>query len=212
MTPARWVLASPAMTAQRGSDTGDRVAEAVGPAGEAVEGAETRVDAVLAHLVGLYQLIDCDPALADTAAFCVAYGYPPEDSANTIIVAAKEDPPRYVACVVLATTRLDVNRAVRKKMGARKVSFASAQETQALTGMSIGGVTAVGLPETLELWVDSAVMARPLIVLGGGSRRRKIVAAPSLLLELAGAEVVERLAVAAPQAPLAGGDPAEGTS
>src|SRR5215208_2807077 len=117
-----------------------------------------------------YALFACDPALADTAAFCAAYGFAPEDSANTIIVIGKSDPPVFAACVVLATHRLDVNRVVRDRLGTRKASFASSDETSALTGMEIGGVTAFGLPTGLPLWVDAAVMDRPRIVLGGGTR------------------------------------------
>lgn len=140
-----------------------------------------------------YQIIACDPALADTAAFCEAYGYAPEDSANTIIVAGKADPPVYAACVVLATTRLDVNQVVRKRLGVRRASFADAETTRALTGMAIGGVTPIGLPHGLPLWVDAQVMERERIILGGGGRERKVLAPPSLLTAL-GAEVVDDLA------------------
>jgi prolyl-tRNA editing enzyme YbaK/EbsC (Cys-tRNA(Pro) deacylase) len=140
------------------------------------------------------ELMACDPELADTARFCEAYGIPPEDSANTIIVVGKSDPPRYAACVVLATTRLDVNRTVRKRLGVRKASFASAEETRELTGMLIGGVTAFGLPADLPIWVDAAVMARTSIVLGGGSRSWKVRVAPDQLRKLGTTEVVEGLA------------------
>ncbi len=88
-----------------------------------------------------FDLIDCDPALADTAEFCEAYGFALDDSANTIVVVGKTDPPVYAACIVLATTRLDVNKVVRKRLGVRKISFASGEATEALTGMAIGGVT-----------------------------------------------------------------------
>ena len=140
----------------------------------------------------------CDPALADTAAFCEAYGYAMEDSANTIVVVGKADPPRYAACVLLATTRLDVNGTVRRRLGTRKASFAGADATLALTGMALGGVTPVGLPEDVPLWVDAAVLGRDRIVLGGGSRARKLLAPPALLLALPAAEVVEGLAAPAP--------------
>ena len=110
---------------------------------------------------GEYELFPCDPALADTAAFCAAYGFAPGDSANTIVVIGKSTPPVYAACVVLATHRLDVNHAVRDKLGSRKASFASPDETRELTGHEIGGVTAFGLPVGMPLWVDAAVMARP---------------------------------------------------
>ena len=141
-----------------------------------------------------YELFACDPALADTAAFTAAYGFALEDSANTIVVVGKSNPPVYAACVVLATHRLDVNRVVKTRLGTRKASFASPDETRTLTGMAIGGVTAFGLPDGLPLWVDATVMVRDRIVLGGGSRAWKVIAPPSILLTLPNVEVVEGLA------------------
>ena len=146
---------------------------------------------------GPYELFACDPSLADTAAFCAHYGFDPADSANTIVVVGKGAVPVYAACVVLATHRLDVNRAVKGRFG-RKSSFASPDETRALTGHEIGGVTAFGLPDGLPILVDAAVMGRERIVLGGGSRSWKVLAPPSILLTIPGVEVVEGLANRAP--------------
>ena len=146
---------------------------------------------------GEHQLFACDPDLADTAAFCAAYGFAMEDSANTIVVVGKSLPPRYAACVVLATHRLDVNRSVKLRFGTRKASITSRDETMALTGMALGGVTAFGLPDGLPLWVDAAVMTRGRIVLGGGSRSWKVIAPPAILLTIPGVEVVDGLAYAA---------------
>ncbi len=155
---------------------------------------EAHVRAVLAGLGVPYEIVPCDPDLADTAAFCEAYGFAAEDSANTIVVEGRADPPVRVACVVLASTRLDVNNIVRRRLGVRKASFASAEATRALTGMAIGGVTAIGLPPGLPLWIDVAVMARPRVILGGGSRSCKVLIAPELLTALPGVELVEGLA------------------
>ena len=105
------------------------------------------------------EIVDCDPTLADTAAFCAAYGYAMEDSANAIVVIGKSEPPRFALCLVLATTRLDVNKAVRARLGTRKASFAPAETTTALTGMTIGGVTPFAVPDGLPIWVDAAVMS-----------------------------------------------------
>jgi prolyl-tRNA editing enzyme YbaK/EbsC (Cys-tRNA(Pro) deacylase) len=156
-------------------------------------------DALEAALAGRgeYELFPCDPALADTVNFCAAYGFAMEDSANTIVVVGKGNPPVYAACVVLATHRLDVNRAVKGRFG-RKSSFASPDETRVLTGHEIGGVTVFGLPADLPIWVDAAVMARERIVVGGGSRSWKVIAPPSILLTLPHVEVVEGLANPAP--------------
>jgi prolyl-tRNA editing enzyme YbaK/EbsC (Cys-tRNA(Pro) deacylase) len=152
------------------------------------------LDAHLRDLGVPYELFPCDPALADTAAFCAAYGFDPEDSANTIVVVGKSDPPVYAACVTLAPYRLDVNRTVRDRLGTRKASFAPAEATAELTGMQMGGVTVFGLPAGLPVWVDARVMARERIVLGGGSRSWKVVSTPAILRALPGAEVVEGLA------------------
>jgi prolyl-tRNA editing enzyme YbaK/EbsC (Cys-tRNA(Pro) deacylase) len=141
-----------------------------------------------------YELFPCDPALADTANFCAAYGFALEESANTILVIGKSDPPVYAACVVLSHTRLDVNKTVRQRLGTRKASFAPAEETRAITGMEIGGVTVFGLPPDLPVWIDSRVMERDRIVLGGGSRSFKVISAPEILVRLPHAEVVEGLA------------------
>ncbi len=103
-----------------------------------------------------YEIFDCDPDLADTAQFCEAYGFSLDESANTILVIGKSDPPVYAACIVLANTRLDVNKVVRKRLGAKKASFADGATTVELTGMEIGGVTPFGLPDDLPIWVDGA--------------------------------------------------------
>jgi prolyl-tRNA editing enzyme YbaK/EbsC (Cys-tRNA(Pro) deacylase) len=150
--------------------------------------------AEIATAIGVgYEVLDCDPSLADTAAFCAAYGYSLEESANTILVAAKSEPPRYAACVALADRRLDVNGLIRRRLEARKASFAPADATVALTGMEIGGVTPFGLAG-MPLWIDAAVMDRERVIVGGGSRSIKIRVAPAALAALPGAEVVPDLA------------------
>jgi prolyl-tRNA editing enzyme YbaK/EbsC (Cys-tRNA(Pro) deacylase) len=165
-----------------------------------IDGERARLDRVLAELGVAYELFPCDPALADTAQFCAAYGFALDESANTIVVVGKSEPRVYAACVVLAPHRLDVNRTVRNRLGTRKASFAAAEETRELTGMEIGGVTPFGLPPDLPIWVDAAVMDRPRVVLGGGSRNWKVIASPSILLALPSVAVVEGLA-APPPAP-----------
>ena len=158
------------------------------------EAGRIRLEAAVAPLGVAYELFPCDPALADTAAFCAAYGFAPEESANTIVVIGKSDPPRYAACVTLAPYRLDVNRVVRDRLGTRKASFAPAEATAELTGMQMGGVTVFGLPAGLPIWVDARVLARDRIVLGGGSRSWKVISTPAILRALPGVEIVEGLA------------------
>ena len=142
-----------------------------------------------------YEVMPCDPEFADTVRFCEHYGYPAEDSVNTIIVKGKTGGERFVACALLAHTRLDVNGCVRKRIGSRRVSFASSEETERMTGMTIGGVTPLGLPADLPLWVDSRIMRRKEVILGGGTRHSKIRVSPAIFERGAEAEIVDGLAV-----------------
>ncbi|HEX7097768.1 MAG TPA: YbaK/EbsC family protein [Acidimicrobiia bacterium] len=143
----------------------------------------------------VYEVMYCDPALADTAAFCEAYGVDPGESANTILVASRKPPGHNAACVALATTKVDVNGVVRRRLGVKKVSFAPAELTVELTGMAIGGVTPPGLPEGLPIWVDEAVTQVESVVIGAGTRSAKIRLRGSDLARLPGVEVVPGLAV-----------------
>ncbi len=154
-------------------------------------------DAVLDQLRDLgvdYELVLCDPDLADTAQFCEAYGFSMDDSANAIVVAGKADPPVFAMCLVLADSRLDVNKVVRKKLGVRKCSFATADQTIEMTGMQIGGVTPFGTTSPLPLWIDARVMTRDNLIIGGGSRDRKLLVPPATLAAHPHAEVIEGLA------------------
>lgn len=156
---------------------------------------ERRVFRVLDATGVPYEVVTIDPAYADTAAFCAQYGFPLDRSCNTIVVASKKEPKQYSACVVLATTRLDVNHTVKRLMGVPRLSFANADETQALTGMMIGGVTVFALPDGLPIYVDQAIMGLDWIILGGGSRSMKLKVSPEVLRRLPGATVVEGLTI-----------------
>ena len=137
---------------------------------------------------------EIDPAIADTAAFCARYGVAPQVSANCVVVAGRRGgQTRPAACVVLATTRADVNGLVRRHLNARKASFASVDDAVAETGMDYGGITPIGLPEGWPILVDAAVAAAPRVVVGSGVRRSKLALAGVALANLPGAVVLADL-------------------
>ena len=136
-----------------------------------------------------------DPYLADTAEFCARYDVALEDSANCVVIAGKRgDVLRYAACLVLATTRADVNGVVRRRLDARKASFAAMTEAVELSGMEYGGITPIGLPASWPVLVDRAVLDRDIVVIGSGLRRSKLALPPSALSELGATEIIDGLA------------------
>lgn len=145
-----------------------------------------------ASRIGVAQI---DPDLADTAAFCDAYSSPIESSANCVVVAGKRSgETRYAACLVLATTRADVNGVVKRKLDVRKASFAAIDTAVELTGMEYGGITPLGLPEGWPLWLAPEVAAADAVVVGSGIRGSKLAVPGAVLAALPNAETVPDLA------------------
>jgi prolyl-tRNA editing enzyme YbaK/EbsC (Cys-tRNA(Pro) deacylase) len=137
---------------------------------------------------------EIDPALADTAAFCERYDVALDESANCVVVTGRRDgEARFAACVVLATTRADVNGVVRRQLDVRKASFAAIELAVEETQMEYGGITPIGLPAHWPVFVDAAVAAAPRVIVGSGVRRSKLALPGELLGRLPAALVIEGL-------------------
>jgi len=168
--------------AWRAIDRPDLVGEPVSRALATFEGAEQVL------------VVDTDPDLADTANFCQAYEVPLEASANCVVVAGKRgERVSYAACLVLATTRADVNGLVRKHLDARKASFAPMDTAVAETGMEYGGITPIGLPADWPILVDAAIVDLPHVIIGSGRRRGKLLLPGKVLIAVPGAQTVAGL-------------------
>ena len=159
---------------------------------------EVRVRSALQELgIAGWEWIEIDPQYGDTADFCQQYGYDLPHCANTIIVASKRGPAAFCAGIVRGCDRLDVNKRVRGLMGVSRVSFASAEETREVTGMMIGGVTALALPEGLPIYADVRLLEMDYIILGAGSRSGKLKIEPRELEKLTGLEFIQGLSISA---------------
>lgn len=158
----------------------------------------TALGALPPELAAGVTVTEIDPALADTAAFCARYGVLAEESANCVVVAGRRgEVATLAACVVLATTRADVNGLVRRTLGAKKISFASMEVAVSASGMEYGGITPIGLPLDWPVLIDRAVVEAGDVVVGSGLRRSKIVVAGSMLAALPNATVLDGLGLPA---------------
>jgi prolyl-tRNA editing enzyme YbaK/EbsC (Cys-tRNA(Pro) deacylase) len=154
--------------------------------------AQPVVTALEAGAVPSAKAAEIDPGLADTEAFCEKYDVDPAASANCVVVRARRgESERQVAVMVLATDKADINKTIRKHLGARKVGFSAQSDTEAATGMTSGGITPVGLPEDWPVLVDTAVAESDLVVIGGGERGAKLLVPGSELARLPHAEVLD---------------------
>lgn len=136
----------------------------------------------------------CDPSFADTASFLEKYGFTADETCNAIIGIGKSDPPKYACCVVLASSKVDINKKFSQLIGVKRCSFASADQTLELTGMEIGGVSPVGLP-AMPVYIDAAVMNNKRVVLGGGNRTSKLLIDPAELQKIPDVHIIEGLGI-----------------
>jgi len=147
------------------------------------------------EMAGVVGVAEIDPEVADTAAFCERYGVSPAESANCVVISGRrEGETRFAACVILATTRADVNNVARRELDVRKASFAAMDVAVAESEMEYGGITPLGLPAGWPVLVDVRVADTPVVVIGSGVRRSKLVLAGKLLASLPGARVIDGLA------------------
>lgn len=147
-----------------------------------------------AELLDAVGVVEIDPAISDTAATQDAFGLSMDTLANCVVVAGKrEGSERIAACLVLATTRADVNTVVKRSLDVRKASFLPVERAVELTGMEYGGITPIGLPDAWPILIDRAVVNTELVVIGSGVRRSKILIPGRLLSRVAGAQIIEGL-------------------
>jgi prolyl-tRNA editing enzyme YbaK/EbsC (Cys-tRNA(Pro) deacylase) len=83
---------------------------------------------------------------------------------------------------------------VRRRMDARKATFAPLDDVVAVTGMEYGGITPVGLPGQWPIFIDARVVEQAHVVIGSGIRGSKLWLPGLSLPTLPGAEVIEGLA------------------
>lgn len=164
--------------------------------------ATTRAGLLAAGLLDDVGVVEIDPAISDTAATQAEFALQPEDLANCVVVGGKrEGTERFAACVVLATTRADVNGVVRRLLDVRKASFLPVERAVELTGMEYGGITPIGLPAGWPVLVDRRVGDADVVVIGSGVRRSKILLPGRVLGRLPGAQIVDGLGLAAAASP-----------
>ncbi|MFT3859739.1 YbaK/EbsC family protein [Micropruina sp.] len=147
------------------------------------------------HLITEALVAEIDPTFADTEQLCAHYGVPMDGSANAVIVrGTRAGVDKHACCMTLAHRRIDVNNVVRRRLDARKASFAPMDYAVEATGMQYGGINPVGLPRDWPIWVDGAVADRDWVCIGSGVRHSKLFIPVAGLLGLPGAERVDDLA------------------
>ena len=135
------------------------------------------------------EIFECEDAFSDTQSFCDHYGYKIEDSCNAILIKSKKPKQFYALFCVLGIDRLDVNHKGKAVLSSKKLSFASREEAEEITGQIYGGISPLGLPKDIKIYVDKNVMDRENVFIGGGNRVSKFFLSPETLVDLTNASV-----------------------
>ena len=137
----------------------------------------------------LLEIFECKDEFSDTQSFCDHYGYKIEDSCNAILIKSKKPEQFYALFCVLGVDRLDVNHKGKAVLSSKKLSFASREEAEEITGQIYGGISPLGLPKDIKIYVDKNVMSRDKVFIGGGNRVSKFFLSPETLVDLTNASV-----------------------
>ena len=137
------------------------------------------------------EIFECLDEFSDTQNFCDHYGFDIEDSCNAILIKAKKPEEFYAMFCVLGANRLDVNHKAKEAMGAKRVSFASKEEAELVTEQIYGGISPLGLPENIKVFIDKNVMEREKLFIGAGNRVSKFFLSPEILIKLSNADVLD---------------------
>ena len=138
------------------------------------------------------EIFECKDEFSDTQSFCDHYGYKIEDSCNAILIKSKKPEQFYALFCVLGVDRLDVNHKGKALLSSKKLSFASREEAEEITGQIYGGISPLGLPKDIKIYVDKNVTSRDKVFIGGGNRVSKFFLSPETLVDLTNA-IVEDL-------------------
>ena len=137
----------------------------------------------------ILEVFSCDDKFSDTQNFCDHYGFKIEDSCNAILLKSKKPSEFFALFCILGSERLDVNHKAKSLLNARKVSFASKEEAEEITNQTYGGISPLGLPDEVQIYIDSNVMEREKVFIGGGNRVSKFFLDPSDLQKLTNGRV-----------------------
>ena len=135
------------------------------------------------------EIFECKDEFSDTQSFCDHYGYKIEDSCNAILIKSKKPEQFYALFCVLGVDRLDVNHKGKALLSSKKLSFASREEAEEITGQIYGGISPLGLPKDIKIYVDKNVTSRDKVFIGGGNRVSKFFLSPETLVDLTNASV-----------------------
>ena len=137
------------------------------------------------------EIFECLDEFSDTENFCNHYGFDIEDSCNAILIKAKKPEEFYAMFCLLGANRLDVNHKAKEAMSAKRVSFASRDEAELVTKQIYGGISPLGLPEDIKVFIDKNVIEREKLFIGAGNRVSKFFLSPETLIKLSNAEVLD---------------------
>ena len=137
---------------------------------------------------------EINPQFTGSTEFCEHYKITPEDGANCIVIEIIKGEDRNIAsCLVPIGYRADLNSKVRKHFGARRVSFAPLEEVEKNTHMEYGSITVFGLPNEWKILIDSKIMEREKIIIGGGKKISKLLISTQVLKNLPNVEIIDEL-------------------
>ncbi|MGQ9501057.1 MAG: aminoacyl-tRNA deacylase [Anaerolineae bacterium] len=139
-----------------------------------------------------YQLFTFSPDIHSATGVAQALGLPPHQVYKTLVVLRTQGRPLLV--MIAGDRELDLKR-VAAAVNDKKVRMATQREAETLTGLQVGGISALALlGRPFDIFLDRPALALQHIVVSAGKRGMNVQLAVDDLLRITRARVIEATA------------------
>lgn len=136
----------------------------------------------------VYETRHYDPQIRDAEAVAQAVGLPADEVFKTLVV---ERPARKKPVLVMLPCNSTLNmKRLAKALGQKKVALAPHAAAERLTGLKVGGISALALVQKQwDVYLDSRY--RTHVVISGGQRGTQLRLETSALIDLLSCQIVD---------------------
>jgi Cys-tRNA(Pro)/Cys-tRNA(Cys) deacylase len=137
-----------------------------------------------------YEVIEYPDTIKDAEAVAEAIGAPPHMVYKTLVV-ERAGEKKLILVMLACDRRLDLKR-MATAAGVKKCSMAAHKDAERLTGLKVGGISALALThKTWDVYLDQPATELEHLIISAGQRGMQIRLSTSGLMQVVGAKIVE---------------------
>jgi Cys-tRNA(Pro)/Cys-tRNA(Cys) deacylase len=137
-----------------------------------------------------YEALAYPDDMRDAEEIALVLDLPPDQVFKTLVVLPPESGKKPMLVMIPADAQLDLKK-LAATTGAKKLKMATHREAEELTGLQVGGISAVALlNKGFAVYIDSSALDVATICVSAGKRGLQLRVATSDLIKLTNAQAI----------------------